>query len=148
MSSKAKAKEIVINVTKEEFQKDLARGLREDEVLQPGRHTFKRGGFLKRHGIKAKQAALPIKVRISINLDLDVLEYFKQRAEAPNAAPYQTQINRMLREIMEKERRRKGGKISTQAEELLSDQGFIEAVARKIEANSNLVKKRSRRAAQ
>ena len=41
------------------------------------------------------------KVRVTIYLDADVLEYFKDRAAQPNAAPYQTQINAELRRVME-----------------------------------------------
>jgi|GEM_PF-2518136 len=44
------------------------------------------------------------KVRINIMLDEDIIEYFKQRATQPNAAPYQTQINRVLRELVSGER--------------------------------------------
>jgi uncharacterized protein (DUF4415 family) len=40
------------------------------------------------------------KVRINIMLDEDIIEYFKQRAALPNAAPYQTQINQALREVI------------------------------------------------
>ncbi len=40
------------------------------------------------------------KARINILLDEDIIEYFKQRAALPNAAPYQTQINQALREIV------------------------------------------------
>ncbi len=147
MSSKVKAKEIVIDVTNKEYQADLAKGFKEDEVLKPGRHKFKRGGFLSRHGLKIEGATGPVKVRISINLDLDVLEYFKQRAAAPNAAPYQTQINYTLREVMEKEQKSVIRGVSIQAEELLSDQRFIEAVAKKIRGKVAATRKRSRRAA-
>ncbi len=147
MNSKLKAKEIVIDITNKEYQADLAKGFREDEVLKPGRHKFKRGGFLRRHGLKSEGATAPVKVRISINLDLDVLEYFKQRAAMPNAAPYQTQINYTLREVMEKEQKPETSRVSAQAEELLSDQRFIEAVAKKIKAKASTTKKGRRRAA-
>jgi uncharacterized protein (DUF4415 family) len=40
------------------------------------------------------------KVRVTMYLDADVLEYFKGRAGLPNAAPYQTQINSELRAVM------------------------------------------------
>lgn len=40
---------IIIEVSEEDYQRDLAAGLDDDEVLKPGRHTFKRGGFLARH---------------------------------------------------------------------------------------------------
>jgi len=40
---------VIIEVSEENYQRDLAAGLDRDEVLKPGRHTLKRGGFLKRH---------------------------------------------------------------------------------------------------
>jgi len=40
------------------------------------------------------------KLRINIMLDEDIIQYFKQRAALPNAAPYQTQINQTLRELI------------------------------------------------
>lgn len=43
-----------------------------------------------------------IKVRISIWLDLDILDFFKARAEA-GGGKYQTQINAALRRLMENE---------------------------------------------
>jgi uncharacterized protein (DUF4415 family) len=41
-----------------------------------------------------------MKVTISIWLDGDIIEFFKQRAAVPGAAPYQTQINDALRSVM------------------------------------------------
>lgn len=52
MNDQETAKVIVVEVTEEEYAADLARGLHEDEVLHPGRHVFKRGGFLARHGLR------------------------------------------------------------------------------------------------
>lgn len=40
------------------------------------------------------------KARINIMLDEDIIEHFKRRAARPNAAPYQTQINQALRELL------------------------------------------------
>jgi uncharacterized protein (DUF4415 family) len=130
----SKAKHVVIDITDEEYQADLAKGLQEEEVLKPGRHTFKRGAFLARYGLKADEELSRVKVRISINLDLDVLEYFKQRAAQPNAAPYQTQINHALREVMEREHEQSVMTLSTQAEALLADPRFIEAVVERVQA--------------
>ena len=44
-----KNKEITVEVTQEEYDEQIASGLTDDEVLKPGRHIFRRGGFLERH---------------------------------------------------------------------------------------------------
>ncbi len=147
MKKKTLAKEIVVDVTEKEYRADLAKGLREDEVLKPGRHTFKRGGFLARHGLTAEQAAKQTKVRISIHLDLDVLNYFKERAAQSNAAPYQTQINNTLREVMERGQPAATKRRAPPAETLLTDPQFIKAVAEQVAAFSAAPPKRSRQAA-
>jgi len=56
----------------------------------------------RRHVTEPSEVKLSdCKVRVTIYLDADVLEYFKDRAAQPNAAPYQTQINAELRRVME-----------------------------------------------
>jgi hypothetical protein len=40
---------VIIEVSEEDYQRDLAAGLDEDEVLRPGRYKMKRSGFLARH---------------------------------------------------------------------------------------------------
>jgi len=147
MRNKPKTRDIVVDVTEAEYQADLARGLREDEVLNPGRHKFKRGGFLTRHSLTPDQVAASVKVRISINLDLDVLNYFKHRAAQPNAAPYQTQINNTLREVMERENNADPSPLSSHTRALLADQHFIEAIAKRVKAHSAALRKRGRHAA-
>ena len=147
MRNKLSTKHIIVDVSEAEHHADLARGLQEDEVLKPGRHTFRRGGFLTRHGHKSGQATAPVKVRISINLDLDILNYFKQRATQPNAAPYQTQINNTLREVMERQQTADSSRLSPHATVLLSDRRFIEAVAKRVKAQGASQQKRKRRAA-
>ena len=66
------------------------------------------------------------KTRITICLDDDVLEYFKQRAHRPHAAPYQTQINNELRALMEQE------SLAASRAELIADREFITAVALRV----------------
>jgi len=49
-----------IEVSEEDYQKDLAAGVDEELVLKPGRYKMKRGGFLARHPelrIKEKRQA-------------------------------------------------------------------------------------------
>lgn len=76
------------------------------------------------------------KVRISILIDLDVLNFFKQRAKQPGALAYQTQMNRALREQME-------GKETVNADTLAQDERFIEAVARRIRGLSSKKQRKS-----
>lgn len=61
------------------------------------------------------------KVKISMYVDLDVLEYFKARST--EGRPYQTQINAELRGIMEAEKDHAGGAaaILRQAKGLIED---------------------------
>ena len=40
---------VIIEVSEEDYQRDLAAGIDEDETLKPGRYKMKRGGFLARH---------------------------------------------------------------------------------------------------
>ena len=46
----------------------------------------------------------PAKVRITIPLDLDIVNYFKQSADGMGSLPYQTQINQALRQAIETSR--------------------------------------------
>lgn len=131
--TKKLAQTVIVDVSDEEYKAELAKGLQPDETMQPGRHVFRRGGFLQRHvQAQAGQEMRPSKVRISINLDSDVLEYFKGRAAQPNAAPYQTQINNVLRTIMEQEQQVAPALNVSYIEALAANQRFIDAVARRL----------------
>lgn len=80
----------------------------------------------RRHQTKPGEVKLSdCKVRVTMYVDGDVLEYFKRRAAQPQAAPYQTQINNELRAIMERDQ---GDPFSS----LVNDERFISAVAERI----------------
>ena len=81
-----------------------------------------RGAFLTKAG---ETEARNTKVRISILVDLDVLNFFKEKAAKAGARPYQTQINQVLRSQME-------GKKAVDANALAEDDRFIRAVARRV----------------
>ncbi len=98
MNRENDAEEIIVDVTEEEYKSDLAHGLHEDEVMRAGRHKFRRGGFLSRHGT----TSVPEKIRISVDIDLDILSYFKGRAS--DADSYQAEFNDILRELIEAEK--------------------------------------------
>ena len=65
------------------------------------------------------------KVRITIYIDLDVLNYFKAHA-SKDGTPYQTQINAVLRQVVEKQDETDPGAQLRQAK------GLIDAALRKI----------------
>lgn len=100
MSNPNLANLIVVDVSTKEYETELAHGLKDDEVLQPGRHTFKRGGFLARHGMQSDQHVATQK-RILLTLDSDVLTYFS--GQASEDLTLQAQINHALRKVMEQE---------------------------------------------
>lgn len=87
---------------------------------------------VKRHGLLPglqTEKDKPAKVRITIALDQDVVEYFKQSADRAGSLPYQTQINQALRKAIETSRR---DDVDTLKLELLKDTDFIRAVAHQI----------------
>ena len=40
---------VTIEISEEDYQRDLAAGIDEDAMLKPGRYKMKRGSFLARH---------------------------------------------------------------------------------------------------
>ncbi len=110
-------------VTEEEYRAELASGLIEDEVMKPGTYKVRRSPWAE----KLKKAG---KVKITIYLDGDVVEYFRNRADKPNAAPYQTQINNELRKLMESG---SGAEVSVE-KNLLKNDKFLKELKKKLES--------------
>jgi uncharacterized protein (DUF4415 family) len=96
-----------------------------------GKAIVRRGAAGK---VASREAVEPrnIKVQISIKLDADVLEHFKARANQPGATPYQTQINQVLRDAMERDRD------SFPGEALIRDERFVDALAKKVQQRLKL----------
>jgi len=76
-------------------------------------------------------AGRPMKVRITITLDQDLVEHFKAEAAKPGALPYQTQINQTLRKALTGEELRSE---QTEAikEALLKDPDFLRKMAHRL----------------
>lgn len=108
-------------VTEEEYQEQLASGLTDDEVMKPGTYKVRRSPWAE----KLKNAS---KVKVSIYLDSDVVQYFRGRADRPDAAPYQTQINSELRKVMEAK-----PEIQSVEKSLLNDKKFLKELKKKLE---------------
>jgi hypothetical protein len=51
---------VVIEVSEEDYRRDLEAGMTEDETLKPGRYKLRRGGFHARHPeFKARKESAP-----------------------------------------------------------------------------------------
>ena|ERR1051325_6146714 len=108
--------------------KTKAKQVSDTAVLDPKKFKrLPRGSFLAK---SAETGPRNTKVRISILLDLDVLNFFKDRASKAGALAYQTQINQVLRAHIE-------GKESVDATALAQDDRFIRAVARRVKQLSS-----------
>lgn len=86
---------IDVEYTERDVQEMREQNVPEDELPRAGVHQFRRSRFVAKRSDQ--------KIKISIYLDADVLDFFKERAAEPNSATYQTQINNELRAAMERE---------------------------------------------
>lgn len=89
---------------------------------------LKRRGILP--GLEEKDDS-NIKVRITISLDKDILDYFKSLAAMPGGLPYQTQINQVLRKYIQTGEL---DDIELIKSKLLNDPAFIKEIAKHINA--------------
>jgi uncharacterized protein (DUF4415 family) len=138
MQKENKEKEFVYEMTQEEYDEGLAKGWDADDMLSVGKHEFRRSPWaeklkkLPRGSFKAENGATNLencKVKISMYVDADILEYFRNRAESPNAAPYQTQINNELRRVMENDSR----ELQSIENDILNNEEFLRALKEKLE---------------
>jgi uncharacterized protein (DUF4415 family) len=86
---------------------------------------------LPRGSFKAKPNATKLencKVKISLYIDGDILEYFRKRAEPPHAAPYQTQINNELRRVMQNDSQ----DAASLEKDILNNEEFLRALKEKL----------------
>src|SRR5437763_1389772 len=101
MSSSKKAKKLwTKRELDEQHRRDPRAGVSEEFLYRPDRAVPVPKD--KRHDARPGETDLRnVKVAIHIKLDADIIEFFKDRASEPNAAPYQTQINNALREVVQ-----------------------------------------------
>lgn len=88
-----KGDEVIIEVSPEDYARQMAAGILPDETLPPGRHKGIRGGFLKRHP-NFDPATVKTTIYIRLGLDQEVLEYYKQLAKQTGADSYEILINK------------------------------------------------------
>lgn len=117
----SKDKEIIYEMTEEMRKAGAALGWTEDDMMPVGKHKFRRSRHINKEA-KPKE-------KISINLDADILEYFRQKAGQEDAAPYQTQINFALRRVMESEKKSSS---ADEIENLLNDKKWLKKLKEKL----------------
>jgi uncharacterized protein (DUF4415 family) len=127
-AKKPRGKKVIYDVTEENYRGQLARGIAPEYALKPGRHVFKRGGYLERHPEIPPRTGSK-KVSVTMRFDPDVLEHFKRRASESGSAGYQTLINEVLRGAMERE---KSAAVPAPLDALINNEQFIAAVAAKV----------------
>ena len=88
------SKTMNVEYTEQDIREMREQGIPEDELPGIGIHKFGRSRFITDRRDQ--------KIKISIYLDADILDFFKELAAKPNTAPYQTQINNELCAVIEK----------------------------------------------
>lgn len=116
--------ERVIKVEKEDYERDLASGLAEDELLKPGTYKLRR-----RPKIATREELHPsnTKVEFQMKLDLDILRHFEKRAENEEIEALQLLLNEKLRALMEDEL-----KLEAFESKLLNNKKFIAAIVEEV----------------
>ena len=120
------SEERILEVTQEEYDEAMAKGWTDDDISKPGKHIFRR----RTRKINPRDA----KIKTTVFIDGDILQHFRRRAEQPNAAEFQTQINQELRTAMERDLANVENKLDEVAEKLLSNPKFLEAISEKLKA--------------
>ena len=114
-------KKFEVEYTASDIQEMRENGYAEEDLPRIGKHSFQRA----RHYTPRNQQ----KLKVTIMLDADVLDFYKERAAEQGNLPYQTQINRELRQAMETARR-PASKVVTL--EMLENPTFLAELADKL----------------
>lgn len=114
--------EFILEVTQEEYDEAMKKGWTDDDIQKPGKHQFRR--------VPPERIYKPddVKVRITLEVDGDVLMHIRQRAEKENAESYQTTMNQILRAEMERDL----SNAKPTVEDLTKNKKFIQAVAEQV----------------
>jgi uncharacterized protein (DUF4415 family) len=113
-------------VTKEMREAMKAKGIDNDAIPNEGIHRYRRVSPDK--VLKKRSDA---KIKISMFLDADILDYFQAHAESKNDLSYQKQINDALRAAIERD------KNDSPYSALLKDEQFIGTLCKILEPRLN-----------
>ncbi len=115
------SKSFEVDYTEADIQEMREKGVSEEDLPSVGKHTFRRSRFITK---RSEQ-----KIKVTIMLDADVLDFYKEQAAKAGNLPYQTQINRQLRKAMEKTQNPKSQVVTL---EMLENPTFLAELALKL----------------
>ena len=110
-----------VEYTEADIQEMREKGVREEDLPRVGIHKFRRA----RHIVPRREQ----KLKVTIMLDADVLDFYKEQAAKLGNLPYQTQINRQLRKAMEKAQKPQSEVVTI---EMLENPEFLSELANKL----------------
>lgn len=114
-------KKTTYTVTEEKYQEGLEKGWTDEDMLRPGTYQVRRARHINKKAVQ--------KQKVTINIDSDVLEFYKERAAQTGNPPYQTQINNELRRAMENGKQPENEYVTVS---MLESPKFLAALASKI----------------
>lgn len=115
------AKSIEVEYTEQDIDEMRQKGVSEEDLPSVGKHIFRRSRFITK---RSEQ-----KLKVTIMLDADILDFYKEQAAKQGNLPYQTQINRELRKAMEKAKQPKSEVVTM---EMLENPAFLSELASKL----------------
>lgn len=117
----------ILEVTQEEYDEAMAKGWTDDDISKPGKHIFRR----RTRKINPRDA----KIKTTVFIDGDILQHFRHRAAAPDAAEFGAQVNQELRAAMERDlAAQEENKLDEVAKKLLDNPNFLQAISEKLKA--------------
>jgi uncharacterized protein (DUF4415 family) len=107
--------------TEADIQEMREKGVSEEELPSVGKHTFRRSRFVTKRNQQ--------KLKVTILLDADVVDFYREQSAKAGNLPYQTQINQELRKAMENAKKPKSEVVTI---EMLENPQFLAKLASKL----------------
>jgi uncharacterized protein (DUF4415 family) len=114
-------KTLEVEYTEQDINEMRQKGVSEEDLPSVGKHIFRRSRFITKRNEQ--------KIKVTILLDADILDFYKEQAAKQGNLPYQTQINRELRKAMDKAKQPKSEVVTM---EMLENPVFLSSLANKL----------------
>ena len=115
------SKTIEVEYTEADVNEMRKKGVSEIDLPKVGKHTIRPSRFITKRNEQ--------KIKVTILLDADVLDFYREQAAKIGNLPYQTQINQELRQSMERAKHPKDKVVTV---EMLENPMFLADLANKL----------------